>query len=108
MTKVIREVCNSVDTVLKIGKLEFDVVSSCRLSHEGEMIYGFCHYGSQVIYVEEEMCKQAQDVTIMHEVLHAIFDQVGEEQDEGRIDRLSHALYAFILDNKEFINDLGS
>lgn len=54
----------------------------------------------------EEYAEQLQKQTILHEAFHIISEEYQFLFDEDMVERLSNAVYAFMIDNSEFIQDI--
>lgn len=66
-----------------------------------ELRVGEIDYLNQEIRILKDMEQGIKDVTLIHEVLHAIFNQLGfeEEQDEHLIQSLATSLYQVFIEN---------
>ncbi len=87
---------------VKIGGVIYDVV-------ETENLTLGMDYNAEILYASQKinlrpMSEAQKQRTFLHEVLHGIYDNLGNYKDrdnEKRIDELAGALYALIVDNPE-------
>lgn len=85
---------------IKIGSVDYEIVIDDGLRRE-ELI-GQCDYNAQVIRLCPSILGDRREAVLWHEVLHAIFEQIGEEQNEVLIDRLSYAIHGVLKNNASF------
>ncbi|QIK69948.1 hypothetical protein G7062_06450 [Erysipelothrix sp. HDW6C] len=71
---------------------------------ENAIIYGRCNVLINEISINNELDVQELRITLMHEVLHAIYDQFDDAlfYDEEHISKLSVALTQILIDNNQF------
>jgi hypothetical protein len=58
------------------------------------------------IKLEATLRGQVYWQTIIHEALHAMLIQTGQEMEESGIDPLAYQMYGFIMDNKGLIRKM--
>jgi len=94
-------------TRIKIGPITYRIVNVTDLkSPDGEVeLMGHIRYADNEIAVEEKMNPARKAQVILHEALHAVFEQHESEHDDEMIDRLSFALLDFIAENADFLNE---
>lgn len=80
---------------VKIGAHIYTVYIS---PHGGETL-GLCDHDNLEIFIEPRASGTQQAETFFHECLHAIFEQIGEVNDEQRVQRIAHAFYQLLADN---------
>ena len=69
-----------------------------------EEVNGFCDYDSQSILVDEDLALHRKGLTLAHEMLHAVLDSVGIEDDkklsfkdsDDLIRRLEHGVFDMV------------
>ena len=86
---------------IKIGGLTYTV-------EETENIVLGCDYNAEILYESQKinirptLGKQQKQRTLIHEIVHGIYDNLGySKHDEKVIDEMAGALYALIVDNPE-------
>jgi len=60
---------------------------------------GFCDYDEEVVYIASDITIHRKGVVLAHELLHALFDFVGFEDDsktEALVHRLEHGLFDLV------------
>lgn len=67
-----------------------------------QRLNGYIDYNQAIIYLANDMDIQSQHSTIIHEVLHGLFQEISEEW----IAEAELKIYAFIKDNPEFIKEM--
>lgn len=80
--------------VLKIGALRYGIV----LVDDEEML-GQHDYGQGVIILSQRCSPEIAPWVLFHEILHAVFDFCGLEQDEGMVQALAHTLLTVLREN---------
>jgi Zn-dependent peptidase ImmA (M78 family) len=103
---VVRERSNNIDTYLVAGEFMYDLVSSALLNHEGQSLRGLVDHDKLSVYVEEEMPKEAQMVTILHEAIHIWLHQAGHDIPEAAITAIAYGIYGFIRTNPFLVNKI--
>ncbi len=89
---------------VKIGYKNYPIIWST----DGDC--GNCDPNLGVIWVSDKMPLEEQAVTLLHEVLHAIWsDRAMPEKaiEEAAVDGLSRGLATVFIDNPEFLEWLG-
>nr|DAK99896.1 MAG TPA: IrrE N-terminal-like domain [Caudoviricetes sp.]DAM53927.1 MAG TPA: IrrE N-terminal-like domain [Caudoviricetes sp.] len=73
-----------------------------------EVIFGEIEYLTNTIIINKEMQEEKKKITLLHEVLHAIFSQLRLDEkineSENLISSLAESLYMFLNENKNFIS----
>ncbi len=89
---------------LKVGSTLYDVNFVKKLKNErNDELYGHIDYCELNIDVCNKYPLLRQLQTILHETIHAIDDELGNDRTEKETNQLSNALYAFIIDNPIYI-----
>lgn len=73
--------------------------------NDDEAMVGLCRFQSAEILIKSGISEQDKNITLLHEIMHAILAQLGfdeENDDEKLIKSLSTALYLVLSEN-----DLG-
>lgn len=91
---------------IKIGGLFYDVdyLDELKTKKDQDM-YGEVLFGEVKIKINNTFPKMKKQ-SILHESLHAISEQYDLRLNEVIIEKLTYALYAFLIDNKEYIGDI--
>lgn len=86
---------------VKVGGLIYDVRRSERLA-KGDCYSAEIDYIKTVIEISNDNCEQRAQRDFLHEVVHAIYDQMGyKDHNEKEIDELAAVLYQVIVDNPD-------
>jgi len=92
-----------IPSKVKIGGLSYTVNITDWLKI-GEDFGAEIRFKDLEINVRKMACERMQR-SFLHEIFHAVFDNLGyEEHDEKKIDEISGAFYALIVDNPEMFN----
>ena len=87
---------------IKIGGIDYTVDFlnlSSRLDETHGMSMGFCVFDKNLIEVNENIHIERQKQTIIHEMVHAMFFEIGIDQDEDTVNRLGIILHQVLKDN---------
>lgn len=94
---------------IKIGVIDYKV-SYPEVIYEDERFkqLGRIKYDDETIEILKELKGLPQRVSFLHEVIHGIFNNAGQQeaQNEGLIEALSYGFMQVIRDNPEFIKYL--
>ncbi len=66
---------------------------------------GVINFNNDTIEIDEELSPERKKQVLIHEIIHAIFDLIGDEdltKDERTVQSLSSALYCVIKENDLF------
>lgn len=85
---------------LKVGGTIY-TVKQVKEIPESEDYVGMAYYRDAVIAVDKTLENSVKESVFIHELVHALFNFVGLEQDEEIVTSLGHALYMVIADNPE-------
>jgi hypothetical protein len=69
-------------------------------------LFGKIDYGELKIIVDKNYPILRQTQSVLHEGMHAIDHEYQFGFEEKTTERLSNAIYAFLIDNKKFINEI--
>ena len=87
---------------VKIGAHDYKIIFRDDLDDEN---FGVCRPKKLTIFIDEDAAQTQQEETFFHEVLHAIYSQVGlakqwdPEKEEKEVQVLGHAFYQFLKEN---------
>lgn len=87
---------------VKVGGINYQVELvdlTTQRDEELGMQLGYCHYHKDLIEVNSKISKQRQEQTLVHEMMHAIYEEAGVQQDEDNVDVLAKVLYQVLKDN---------
>lgn len=90
---------------VKIGGIVYSVeIKEDLVGHTGN--WGETNLKKTTIVLDSNMSKQRTDQTLVHEIVHGIFEEAGFEQDEDKVNRLGIVLYQVLKDNDfSFLRD---
>jgi hypothetical protein len=81
---------------LKVGAITYSIVESSIPD------YGSIDYETQTISIRKGLAKDARDVTLWHEVIHAIMYNMGHvNHDEIIVDGIAHGVLQCLRDNPQ-------
>ena len=91
---------------LKILGFDWTIEDHKDIAYQGNC-YGATHQGSQKIFLEPDMTPQKREQVFIHEMMHAIFWQMGlcerykkdKEIEEEIITTMSQGIYQVLKDN---------
>lgn len=85
-----------------VAGVEYSVEEVDNVIINGSANYvGSCSYTDTKIEILNSLSKTKKEQTLVHEVLHACFNEAGfNEQEEDVINRVSNVLYQVLKDNK--------
>jgi Zn-dependent peptidase ImmA (M78 family) len=94
---------------VKIGWRNYKVnKSDAKRNTKGETLYGEIDYGEQTIYINNEYCQDQMKVTLLHEIIHGIFNKQGQVDwgcNEALIESIAEGIYELILDNPNLFKE---
>ena len=61
--------------------------------------WGQTNFKKTTITIDSNMSKQRLNQTLVHEIVHCIFEEAGLEQEEDKINRLGIVLHQVLTDN---------
>jgi len=92
---------------LTVGPLEIFVKEVEDLkSEDGDELYGRVDHKMQIIEICRELSCEQKFTTLVHELLHIIEQQAGQEIEEGVIDAIAFSAVRFMQDNVDFMKEL--
>lgn len=69
---------------LPVGVVWYDVSTKQKLkAPDGDKVLGYCSFGDREIKLEANIAEHAQYITAWHEYLHALFFEMGYNEDTG-------------------------
>ena len=81
---------------LHIGPVVYDVRAVSRLQDgHGEDVAGLVTHDTEEVAIDATLPKRSQHVTVMHELIHTIFQQAGQREwygDEAMLDCIAYGL----------------
>ena len=89
---------------IKIGGKKFKVkfIKGLVSDDSGIKLNGYINYQKSTIDIEKNLDKQAQEIVILHEIIHGVLDHAGQEHDEVCVDIISRGIYQVLRDNYNF------
>lgn len=85
---------------VKILGLPYQIVEKEIINNENVM--GQILYHSQVIYLKKDLPREQKEKTLLHEIVHGVFEGLGElelSENEKLVHALATAFYLLIKDN---------
>lgn len=91
----------SLPKTIKIGGILYDVATKDLSAYDtdGQYRMGNQHESKALIEIREEMPNQKKEQTLIHEMTHAMFCEMGIEDDEDLVNRIGLILYQVLKDN---------
>lgn len=97
---------------IRIGPMGFNVEVTEGLSWETpegvkQELNGSIQYSKLTISIEQNLPRDAQLSTLLHECIHGMLEQGGlVDHDEGLVTLLGYALFDFVRKNKHLITEI--
>lgn len=90
---------------VKIGGIVYQIkIKNDLVGETGN--WGETNLKKTTIALDSNMSKQRTDQTLVHEIVHGIFEEAGFEQNEDKVNRLGIVLYQVLKDNDfSFLRD---
>jgi len=87
---------------VKVGGLTYKIKDEKGLTNDGQECYGLCDHQSLVISMNNKFKGQRYNQTLIHEIMHAVFDEAGLSvaNEEDIVNRISLVWYQVLTDNK--------
>lgn len=83
---------------VKIGGIVYPIeIKDDLVGHTGN--WGETNLKKTTIALDSNMSKQRTEQTLIHEIVHCIFEEAGLEQDEDKVNRLGIVLHQVLTDN---------
>ena len=92
--------------IIKILSSKYRLFFTRNLKDKNSKLYGKASLDHAKIKIFDAYPAMRQNQTIVHEVLHAITDEVGIELPEMTIEKMGGGFYAFLIDNKKLIRKI--
>ena len=90
---------------LHVGPVVYDVSAEHHLADgDGHRMAGQVTHDMEQVQVESSMPKRSQHVTVLHELIHTIFQQAGQREwygQEGLLDCLAYGLMGTQLETED-------
>ncbi len=90
--------------VIKILGRTYSVEFKKELSNDEEI--GYTKFRTQEIAIKEDVHKELQRITLLHEIIHSILADYKETENEGMINTLALGMYQTLNENKELLTFL--
>ena len=91
-------------TTLKIGAFTFSVTYLPNLtSDDNKKIDGHLWHSKAIIEIDKDLERQPKTQTLLHEIVHEIAIQAGQDLTEGQVDALAFGWYQVMRDNPELV-----
>jgi hypothetical protein len=96
----------TIPPTLLIGGMTYLVEECPRQSPEADgdnLVLGEVSHASLTIFINENQALANKVATLWHEVIHALLEQAGQEQNEGIVNALGYGLARVVRDNPALI-----
>lgn len=88
-----------------VAGIDFEILEVKGITERFNVL-GQVNYNKGQIELDQDMCKTKKEQVLIHEVLHACFNEAGyEEQDEDVVNRVSIVLYQVLKQNKLYFGE---
>lgn len=88
---------------IKVGGINYAVIDTDLSAYDSKDSYrmGNTHEAKAIIEIRQEMPKQRKDQVLIHELVHAMFYEIGieMENDEDIVNRVGLVLHQVLKDN---------
>ena len=94
-----------MDEVVKVLSQEY-VIKHVDVIDKDTTVLGMINHIENTIYIKNNLPPEKEKVTLIHEIHHAIFEQLGfddEHDNEHLIKSLSTAIYQVLHGNKNYL-----
>jgi len=95
---------------LHVGPVVYDVTTGDRVKDgHGDDVAGYVKHDSEEVQIDASLPKRSQHVTVMHEMLHTIFQQAGQRKwynNEALIDCLAYGLVGAGVEGRPLLKPL--
>lgn len=87
---------------VKVGGVTYKIKREKNLMHDQREAYGSCDHKELVIKMNDSINDQRYNQTLIHEIMHAVFDEAGLDLDneEDIVNRISLVWYQVLIENK--------
>ena len=91
---------------ININGISYEVKMVDEPDESNSDVVGQFHIQNQTIKIKKGMGKEFTEYTIIHEIMHGIYDSLSFEQDEETIDPIARSLYSVIKSNPQFFKSI--
>jgi hypothetical protein len=94
-----------IDTVRILGKT-YTITKAEKFMEVDGRVLGQIDYTKQTIKLEDKMNVECEKVTLLHEIMHGVFYQLGFDSEctnEHLIQSIATALYQVLSENKDLL-----
>lgn len=95
---------------VKIGWREYLIQKyGARRNTNGDLLCGEIDYVKHTIYLNNEYSEEQMKVTLLHEIMHGIFNREGHtdwRENEDLIDAIAEGLFELLKDNPELFKEV--
>jgi hypothetical protein len=88
---------------LRIGPFTFKVEFGKPVGDEGRSIDGRLWHSHSTIVINSDLHEQPRKQTLLHEIVHEIAIQAGQEITEGMVDAIAFGWYQVMRDNPDLV-----
>lgn len=97
-----------MEKTVKIGGSNYKIIVVPKSNHElkDKELWGKVNHMHHEIFLADDLCKAETDITLLHEILHAMEAKLSIESSEEYINQMSIYLHQFIVDNPKVIKNI--
>lgn len=89
---------------VKIGHIEYDITDVPNLvTDSGQSLFGNVSYSRETIQLDKNLTPARRLEVLLHEIVHAIINEYGHEQNETLVNAVGLGLANVIVDNKQLL-----
>jgi hypothetical protein len=88
---------------LKIGPFVFAVEFGSPLDDKGNSVDGKLWHSRSRIVIDTDLEAQPQKQTLLHEIVHEIAIQAGQDVSEGLVDAIAFGFYQVMRENPQLV-----
>jgi len=87
-------------TKVKVGGMTYTVLYKSDVNIDGVKRYDTCDRENMVIEIRDSMNKPLTDLTLIHEIVHAIDFEYCIDMTESQVEQMANGLYQVLVDNE--------
>jgi Zn-dependent peptidase ImmA (M78 family) len=95
----------NIPKVLKVGGQTYEVKIVDKCSTDNKAVDAYIKYDESIIEVRSDIKGDYKIFAFLHELVHAVYDFCGFEQDEDNVSLMARALHMVFNDNPDIFKD---
>ena len=84
---------------VKVGAMTYSFSEIPNLRDGEKEIDAQVNYTTVEMRIRKGLCRDRRSTCILHEAVHAILENAGQEASEGMVDAIAYGMYALLSDN---------